>query len=104
MISPASAWRRIRRVVDTFSARRNSVVNSSIDGNVEKANARGRYSDSISITVEIIRFTEIRRSIIHVGNGTISKPMMNTTRNASTKSPKRLNAFVTLRSFPNIYS
>ena len=42
MISPASALRRMRRVVVTFRASRYSVVKSSIDGNVENARARGR--------------------------------------------------------------
>ena len=81
------------RVVVTLRARRYSVVKRSIDGNVENASARGRYSESISITVEIIRLMEIKRSTIAVGSGMIKSPMMQTTRTASTRSPNLENTF-----------
>ena len=65
-----------------FSASRNSVVNSSIEGKVEKASARGRYSDSISITVEIAMFVAMKPSVAHPGIGMIIRPMIITTSNA----------------------
>ena len=55
-----------------------------------------------SITTDIIRLTEISRSITAVGSGTIRSPMMKITRNASTRSPKRLIAVVIFISLPSI--
>ena len=53
--------------------------------------------------VAVVKHTHIDTTA--VGKGTINNPMMKTTRNANTKSPKRLNAVVTFTSLPSmVYS
>jgi len=86
MISPASACRRIRRVVQILRPSLNNVVKSRTVGKDEKPSTDGVYRLIIMITNETARFMEINRSTNGVGIGRIIRAITAITAPTSIRS------------------
>ncbi len=78
MIRPASPCRRINRVEATFRDRRNSVVNSSREGNVDSSSASRDESVTMSTAIDSEMLHARSRSSSIVGRGTINVARMAT--------------------------
>ena len=86
MMSPASACSRIWRVAAMFSDSRNSVVNSSSDGNVDSPSGELMYSDTISRITDRLRLSAISVSSTNGRSGRIINAITATMSNASNRS------------------
>ena len=85
---PASACNKIKRVDDTFSASRNSVVIKSRVGNAAILSASPTYSATSSTATDDAKFEAINKSSSQVGSGTTIKPTIAITKKASAPSAK----------------
>lgn len=87
MMLPASACSRIDLVEAMFSESRNSVVNSSSDGNAESAEMSGTYMVIISSVTLMVMFRPSSMSISSGGSGRIISEMIATTSATMPISP-----------------
>src|ERR1019366_2964138 len=78
---------RIKRELETFSARRNNVSNNRVVGKEVNSTGRIRYRDTISTITDTRMSVTIRKSRTSAGSGVISAITMASTASGTTSPP-----------------